>query len=77
MRIFMSDINIILNDGKYEYNFADGKQTILRHGEPWRDETGDNLLLAMANMIVSLEEELGNIQEKLDNLPVDLDEIVV
>ena len=48
-------MRIILENGKYEYILKDGKQHILRHGQKWRDETGDNLILAMAHEIQRLK----------------------
>lgn len=35
------------DDGKYTVIFDDGRLYALRHGEPWRDLTGDKLVLAM------------------------------
>ncbi|UZV41236.1 hypothetical protein vBVpaMR16F_170 [Vibrio phage vB_VpaM_R16F] len=62
-----NSIYITLNDGKYEYvfNSKDGTQTIKRNGQPWRDETGDNLLLAMAQRIYQLEDEVVELEEDL------------
>ncbi|WNO47307.1 hypothetical protein [Vibrio phage vB_VibM_10AMN] len=59
-----NNIYIKLNDGKYEYAFnaKEGTQTIERNGQPWRDETGDNLLLAMAQRIDQLEEEVYQLE---------------
>ena len=60
---------IILDNGKYTHVFDNttGKQTILRYGEFWRDETGDGFILAMAQEIEDLRAELsqaiGIIQE--------------
>ena len=51
----MNKFEIILDNGKYIYEYRDGVQTIFRNGEFWRDETGDNLLLAMAMQIKELE----------------------
>ena len=57
----MSDnIVIELEDGKYVYTFENGMQIITRHGETWRNETGDNFLLAMAQRIQDLEFKLEN-----------------
>ena len=45
--------------GEYHYTLTeDYKQLITRNGEPWRDETGDNLIYAMAQKISDLEEKL-------------------
>ena len=52
-------IVIELEDGKYVYTFANGMQIITRHGESWRNETGDGFILAMAQRIQDLENELN------------------
>lgn len=51
-------IVIELEDGKYVYTFENGMQIITRHGETWRNETGDGFILAMAQHIQDLEMEL-------------------
>jgi hypothetical protein len=57
-------MQIDLCDGKYTYilNEDTGVQEVLRYGEPWSKEDllGDNLVLAMAQRIVELEDELEN-----------------
>lgn len=53
------EITISLENGKYTYSFLhNGVQLCYRHGEPWRDLTGDNLVLAMAQKIKELEMEV-------------------
>lgn len=44
--------------GKYTVEFEEstGKITSLRHGEPWRDLQGDNLILAMLMEIDNLKQ---------------------
>lgn len=71
-----NEITIDLLDGKYQYHFDGGKQTITRHGEAWRDETGDSVLLAMAQRIQELEEELDEVITALDNQGIDLSEVL-
>lgn len=52
-------INLNLQNGKYTYVFQDdGQQYALRHGEQWRDLTGDNLTLALGQRIEALEKAL-------------------
>lgn len=47
--------HIELEDGKYTVIHYNGDDLhALRHGEPWRDLTGDGLVLAMANEVSSL-----------------------
>ncbi len=61
-------IVIKLGDGKYLYTFENGMQSITRHGETWRNETGDNFLLAMAQRIQDLEFKLENDMEEAVNI---------
>lgn len=52
-------MKIELDNGKYTYVFDGGKQYALRHGEPWRDLTGDNLTYWMGCRIEELEQQLA------------------
>ncbi|UUW39756.1 hypothetical protein VP14_069 [Vibrio phage VPMCC14] len=63
-----NDICTELNDGKYKYYFNSqkGTQIIKRNGQDWRDETGDKLILAMAQRIDQLEDEVFELQVSLD-----------
>ena len=48
-----------VGDGKYTIIFHDsGSMEALRYGEPWRDLTGDGLVLAMLQEIDSLKAAL-------------------
>lgn len=48
---------IELEDGKYIIErLGSGKLHALRYGEPWRDLTGDGLVLALVRQVESLEE---------------------
>ena len=62
-------MKIELQQGKYIYKFDEnsGRQEIYRHGELWRDETGDGFLLAMAQKIEELEDELWTYRSLSDN----------
>lgn len=43
------DFKLELNSGKYTFiYYKDGSSEALRHGEAWRDTTGDNLIHALA-----------------------------
>lgn len=57
-------INIKLNNGEYEYTFEDSEQLIKRNGLEWRNETGDNFILAMAMRIEELEWKFENDMEE-------------
>ncbi len=63
---------------KYTYIFDEGtgKSEALRNNLKWRNCTGDNLLLSMAQKIEHLEEEFGLAVELLENSGVDYDEVV-
>lgn len=61
-------INIKLNNGEYEYTFTErGEQQVKRNGLDWRNETGDNFILALAMRIEELEWQLENgMEEAID-----------
>lgn len=53
------EIRIDLDDGKYTYLLDEqGRQIVYRHGEPWRDITGDKFILLMAMEIDELRKKL-------------------
>lgn len=60
--------NFDIELGEYHYYYKDGKQEITRNDNPWRDETGDNFILAMAMRIQELEDELMWAEEESFNL---------
>lgn len=46
------NMNISLENEKYTINITnDGKIEVLRYGEPWRDCTGDKLILALIHEV--------------------------
>lgn len=52
-------MEIELGSGKYTYIVhQNGKQEALRYGVPWRDLTGDGLILCMAEEIYRLRNEI-------------------
>lgn len=53
-------MKVKLENGKYLYIFDEiiGSSTVFRNGAIWKDTTGDKLLLAMAQRINELEDEL-------------------
>ena len=61
-------MNIILEDGKYEYHCKDGEQYALRNGEPWRDLTGDKFIYCMAARIGQLERQRDELLAALDQV---------
>lgn len=54
--------------GKYAVKFDDGKITATRNGEPWRDLTGDKLVLAMLTEVETLEHKLATAQARVFDL---------
>ncbi len=69
-------MKIKLCDGEYEYVYNEGKQLIFRNGEMWRNVTGDKLILSMARMIESLEEELSIAIDIIEDSGVSYSEII-
>lgn len=70
---FASSIQLIIsNDIKYEIGVdQQGRLVALRHGEPWRNCAGDNLLYALYHYALDLEESNAsttNLAHKLDVL---------
>lgn len=59
-------INVTVADGKYRVTFVRGKLTAYRYNGVWRDLTGDNLVLALAQRIEELEEQNKQLQKQLD-----------
>jgi len=51
---------ITLEDGKYTLILDGGNMQALRHGEPWRDLTGDKLVGALASALL---EQLESVEE--------------
>lgn len=51
-------MRIDLYDGKYTYINDEKGQRALRYGEEWRDLIGDGFIMAMAQEIERLQEEL-------------------
>ncbi len=60
---------LILEGGKYEVIFDKGKLTALRWGEPWRDLTGDNLVLSMVQEIARLKTDLAALAIQVQRKP--------
>lgn len=48
-----------LEDGKYTIVNNNGVVTVSRHGEQWRNETGDKLMLALLHKIEQYERALA------------------
>ena len=54
-----------LEEGKYTVLYDNGKIEVLRHGEPWRNETGDGFLNALLMSHIELEFELAEVKDGL------------
>lgn len=64
-------IDVIVIDSKYTVRVGTAQEgrfifECLRYDEPWRDLTGDNLALAMAQKIRDQQEEITNLISKLE-----------
>jgi hypothetical protein len=68
------DIDLKLEDGKYRvaYDLKNGVAQAFRHGEPWRDLIGDNLVHALASDLSEAQKrereltaEIASLREKL------------
>ncbi len=56
-------LNVPVADGKYTVLVAaDGRLKALRHGEEWRDCVGDGLVLALAQEVEELRNELQKLR---------------
>lgn len=51
-------ITFYTDDKKYRTTNDNGRVTIARHGEPWRDETGDGYLLSLVHEVETLRDAL-------------------
>lgn len=61
---FAENASIQLADNKYEIGrTADGHVVALRYGEPWRDCVGDNLIAALLDYALSMEEASATAQD--------------
>lgn len=72
----MNEERIDICDGKYTVILIDnGKRfQALRHGEEWRDLTGDGLVLAMFQRIQELTKENSRLEDELFGCQEDLHE---
>lgn len=61
----MSDmVKVSICDGKYTIiQDASGRTSVLRHGEEWRDSTGDNVILGAAYEIQKLQERIKQLED--------------
>lgn len=65
-RELTAELVVTFADGKYSYHFyKDGSSQLLRHGEPWRDTTGDKALLAIIQEYDELREKCLGYEEEL------------
>lgn len=56
-------MQIYTDDRKYETILDEntGRITILRHGEEWRDETGDNYILSLIHLIEQMRDDYAEL----------------
>lgn len=55
------DMQLPLDNGKYVITVKDNTITATRHGEPWRDLTGDNIMFFLLTHIADLECCIGEL----------------
>ncbi len=64
-----SSTKIVIADGKYTIHHENGTNLrCLRYGQHWRDLVGDGMVLAMAQEIESLRDELKELKYRLASL---------
>lgn len=59
-------LDVAVDDGKYRYAQTRGGSHVYRHGEPWRDVTGDGLICAMAGEIDALRERIMELEDTIE-----------
>ena len=72
-------LRVSIQNGKYKVvQRFKGSLEVLRHNQYWRDETGDNLILCLAQEIDELRDVLYKIQDLqlLDIRSYDSEEVV-
>ena len=68
---------INLENGKYTISHEDGLNfNCRRHGNEWRDLTGDSLMFAMFNEMMDLYDANVTLVEKLEECGIDIEEIM-
>ncbi len=59
----MTLLDVTVNNGKYRVVQHDsGEVKIFRHGEPWCYETGNNLVLSLAQAVAQLTEAADHLR---------------
>jgi hypothetical protein len=61
-------MEIQLENGKYTVVNDNGKLSALWYEQPWRDLTGDGLILAMVHEIHDLQTKLKELTAEIDNI---------
>jgi len=62
------------DDGKYTLRHSNGTNLkALRHGEPWRDLTGDGMVLAMLQEVETLDATVAEQEALIKSLQAQLD----
>jgi hypothetical protein len=64
-------MKINLDDDKYTYVMDNGRQYVLRYGEPWKDLCGDKFVYAMACKIEDLEDQIKSLKKKTKHVDVE------
>jgi len=67
----MSADHISVADGKYTVVIDGGKLAALRHGEPWKDLCGDNLVYWLAVELKAARERVAELEKKRVQLTIE------
>jgi hypothetical protein len=67
MSALKEELRVEVYDGKYTVIFmSNGALSIRRYGQPWRDETGNGCLLALAQEVQNLRDKLAVYEKARD-----------
>ena len=60
----MESMRVSCGDGKYEWILDGNKLICRRHGEDWRDETGDNAILALLQEVDAIRTRISALEDE-------------
>lgn len=59
---------LVLEDGKYTFQYEAGRMIILRYGEQWREVTGDKAIGALFSQVRDQQDLLRRVLAKVENM---------
>jgi hypothetical protein len=63
----MADLQVSVSNGKYTVILKEnGGTEALRHGEPWRDCCGDNLIYCLASELDEARQEVESLKGEIE-----------